>query len=125
VDQGIDTGPIQGIGWLEVDEARSLLWHVVNTYRPGIDLFLDMLAGLRRGVRPEPRAQDGAQRVYGSLPDAGQFQAFRQGGWRLYDPGEYKDLLNGFMPPGVTWAADAMAAKAGEGVGASCCCAHA
>ncbi len=125
VDEGIDTGPVQGIGWLEVDAGRSLLWHVVNTYRPGLDVFLDMLAGLRRGVRPEPRMQDGTQRIYGSLPDAGQFAAFRQQGYRLYDPREYTELLNGFVPGGVSLAVDAFAATTGEGVGAPCCCAHA
>jgi len=125
VDDGIDTGPVQGIGWLGVEPKHSLLWHVVNTYRPGLDLFLAMLDGLRRGVQPRPAVQDRSQRVYLSLPDAEQFATFWRRGFRLYDPKEYMELLNGFLPLGVSLGVDKLAAKAGEGMGTPCCCAHA
>lgn len=126
VDEGIDTGPVHGIGWLPVDRERSLLWHVVNTYGPGLDLFTALLPALRAG-KPvaEPMVQDRAQRVYLSLPDAEAFRLFWQRGFRLYDPKEYMELLNGFMPPGVSVPVDKMVKMAAEGVGAPCCCAHA
>lgn len=125
VDDGIDTGPVQGIGWLDVNPERSLLWHVVNTYRPGLDLFIDMLGGLRVGRQPTPLVQDRSQRVYGSLPDAEAFRLFWQRGFRLYDPKDYMELMNGFLPQGVSVAVDNLAQGAVEGVGAPCCCAHA
>lgn len=125
VDDGIDTGPVAGIGWLPVDGRRSLLWHVLKSYEPGLDLFLDMLKQIRRGREPRTWPQDSSQRVYGSLPDAAAFAAFRAKGFRLYDPGEYLDLLKGFLPLGVEGSADAIARMAGQGVGAPCCCAHA
>lgn len=125
VDDGIDTGPVVGIGWLPVDPARSLLWHVVQTYRPGLALFLDMLAGLRAGRQPKPVVQDRSQRVYGTLPDAGAFRTFWDRGFRLYDPKEYMNLVNGFLPPGISLPGGALATMSAEGVGASCYCAHA
>lgn len=124
VDDGIDTGPVVGIGWLPVDPKRSLLWHVLNTYRPGLDLFFELLDQLRVGRVPEPWVQDRSQRKYGSLPDAESFATFWAKGYRLYDPKEYMDILKAFMPAGGAMALGA-AIAAGEGVEAPCCCAHA
>lgn len=99
VDDGIDTGPVLGIGWLPVERERSLLWHVVNSYHPGIQLFLDMLAGLRVGREPRPVAQDVTQRHYVSMPPVEQFRAFHERGMRLYDPAEYMEIVRDFLPP--------------------------
>lgn len=131
VDAGIDTGPVVGIGWLPIRRDRSLLWHVVHTYRPGLGLFLTMLERLRAGGTIEPIHQDSRQRVYGGLPDAMAFRTFRAKGFRLFDHGEYLDIIAGFLPPGMA-VPDAVAASlAGRGgaeqeeVGASCCFARA
>ncbi|CAA7612702.1 formyl transferase [Magnetospirillum sp. UT-4] len=125
VDDGIDTGPVVGIGWLPVDPARSLLWHVVGTYGPGLDLLYGVMDGLRAGRPPELAEQDRTRRAYASLPDAQSFAAFRSRGLRLYDPKEYMDILNGFLPAGGAVEQAAVAGLVAEGMGASCCCAHA
>ncbi|MBC7906329.1 MAG: methionyl-tRNA formyltransferase [Rhodospirillaceae bacterium] len=125
IDEGIDTGPVQGIGWLKVDPARSLLWHVVNSYGPGVDVLIDMLAGIRQGRLPEPWVQDRSLRAYRSLPDAEQFAKFWETGFRLYDPREYMELLRRFLPPGLSAAVETMVPGAAEGVGTPCCCARA
>lgn len=133
IDDGIDTGPVAGIGWLPVRRDRSLLWHVANTYGPGIELFLDMLAGLRQGRAPALTEQDRSQRIYLSMPDAAQFEAFRRQGLRLGDMGEYLDIIGGFLPPGMalpaavsdTLGLGAPGRSKVEEVGAPCCCARA
>ncbi|MBR9971268.1 formyl transferase [Magnetospirillum sulfuroxidans] len=143
VDDGIDTGPVVGIGWLPVKPERSLLWHVLNTYQAGLDLFFTMLNGLRHGVVPRHLEQDRSQRVYGSLPGREAFDAFRAKGLRLFDPQDYKEILRGFVPTDGTVLEHVIAGAAlehdiagaasehdiagaavekGE---ASCCCAHA
>lgn len=99
VDEGIDTGPIVGIGWLPVRRDRSLLWHVVNTYGPGIDEFMTMLATIEAGGTVVETPQDLGQRVYRSMPDAATFAAFKAAGWQLYDPQTYQELLGRFLPP--------------------------
>ncbi len=101
VDAGIDTGPVVGIGWLPVQPERSLLWHVANAYAPGLELFYEMLAILRRGGTIHERGQDRSARRYGSLPDAQAFARFRAAGFRLYQPEEYAELLGGFLPTGL------------------------
>ncbi|MGE5504603.1 MAG: formyl transferase [Actinomycetota bacterium] len=126
VDAGIDTGPIVGIGWLPVDPARSLLWHVVNTYWGGLQKFVDMLDGLRGGRTVVPLvAQDFSQRVYGSLPSHEQFDVFYAKGFRLFDPQEYNEILAGFLKAGAEMPVGLPGfAPAGEG-GTPCCCARA
>lgn len=125
VDDGIDTGPVVGIGWLPVDPARSLLWHVLNTYNSGLDLFFDMLDRLRQGQAPVPLTQDRSQRVYGSLPNREAFDAFRARGFKLFDPDEYMDLVRGFSPAAGAGQLGGVAALAAEKTGASCCFARA
>jgi len=125
IDDGIDTGPIVGIGWLPVQRERSLLWHVVNTYRPGLSLFLDLLDGLRQGRAPAVIDQDRGQRLYQSMPDSAQFERFRAMGLRLGDRDDYLNIIGGFLPPGMAVPAAVDAAFAHEEVGAPCCCAHA
>lgn len=125
VDDGIDTGPVIGIGWLPIEASRSLLWHVVNTYGAGVEMFFHMLDGLRRGEAPQPKVQDVSQRVYGSLPDAEAFAAFRQKGLKLFDPDEYMEILRGFVPEHGIGHLQAVAGAASDKVRASCSCAHA
>lgn len=131
IDDGIDTGPVVGIGWLPVERRRSLLWHVVRAYQPGLDLFVTMLDGMRQGREPELRAQDSGLRVYVSMPDEAQFRAFHANGLRLSDPAEYQDIIRGFLPPdfdvpdAVLAALEPSTGAAFDKVGASCCCAHA
>lgn len=110
VDDGIDTGPVIDIGYLPVKPERSLLWHVVNTYRPGVEAFYRMLDGICVGKMPEPWVQDRSQRIYGSLPDQTAFDKFRKMGFRLYDPVEYLKMLQAFLPPGSTIPPSALAA---------------
>lgn len=120
VDKGIDTGPIVGIGYLPIERRRSLLWHVVNTYRPGLELFLGMLDGLRQGREPDCSAQDLGLRQYVSLPGAEPFADFRAKGLKLFDPGEYLDILSGFLPPDMAMPG-AVASAVANGRGDACC----
>lgn len=114
VDDGIDTGPVVGIGWLPVEPRRSLLWHVLATYKPGIDLFFQMLERMQAGLPVEEMVQDDSQRDYVSLPGEPAFETFRAKGFRLYDPKDYLDILTSFLPS----SGAGMAAALGGLVGA-------
>lgn len=124
VDKGIDTGPVVGIGYLPIERNRSLLWHVVNTYRPGLELFLSMLKGLRQGREPEYAPQDFSQRQYGSLPGAEPFAAFKAKGLKLFEPVEYLEILSGFLPPDMAMPSTVAAAVTNRR-GDACCSAPA
>ena len=115
VDSGIDSGPVIGIGELPIEPSRSLQWHVLNAYQPGIDLFLAMIAAWRRGDRPKPEVQDFNGRRYRSMPDAAAFAEFRARGFKLADPAEIGAILADFLPPGVALG------PVGDDGGAPCC----
>ncbi|MBI5164397.1 MAG: methionyl-tRNA formyltransferase [Magnetospirillum sp.] len=125
VDSGIDTGPVVGIGWLAVDRRHSLLWHVVNSYRPGLDLFVEMMARLEAGQPAIATAQDRSLRRYAGLPGSAAFAAFRAQGFRIWDGDEYAALLAGFLPPGLGRELAVAPPEAGKEWGAPCCCARA
>ena len=120
VDAGIDTGPIAGIGWLPVDRRRSLLWHVVHAYGPGLDLVTGLVASLNAGFEVITTVQEQAQRRYGTMPDAEDFSMFRQKGLRLYDPQEYSAILADFLPVGLHNTVAGLA-PVGEEQGGTCC----
>lgn len=122
IDRGIDTGPVMGIGWLPIQPSRSMLWHVVRTYGPGLDLFMDMFQALARGDVPQPQEQDRSQRIYASLPDAQAFDTFRARGLRLWDQAEYLEILKPFSPPHLADRHQIAVAAALHKLGAPCCC---
>lgn len=125
VDDGIDTGPVVDIGWLGVREDKSLLWHILKTYEPGIDRFFDMLDGILAGRDIVHHHQDHGRRVYASMPDAKAFEIFHAKGFRLFDPKEYMELMAGFVAPGLVPVLDALRDHAGLAAdkgGKRCCC---
>lgn len=98
VDAKIDTGPIIGVGWLPVEPHRGLLWHILNTYDPGIDLLVAALDIWEQGGEAPEHPQDFRTRAYRSMPDADAFAKFHRRGYRLYDPAHYTQLLKRFVP---------------------------
>lgn len=98
VDAKIDTGPIIGVGWLPVEPHRGLLWHILNTYDPGIDLLVAALQVWEQGGEVPEHPQDFRTRAYRSMPDAEAFAKFHRRGYRLYDPAHFAQLLKRFVP---------------------------
>lgn len=99
VDAGIDTGPLVAKRFVDVDRARSLIWHVCQVYLPGVDALLEVVGDLGRGRRPPGEAQDPTFRHYHRLPDRAAFERFRLAGWQLVDYADYEALLAGYRPP--------------------------
>lgn len=96
IDAGIDTGPIYGVDYLDVDASRSLFWHVSRLYPLGLARFLALLAALEGGAPVVLTPQDPALREYRGMPGAEDFAAFRAGGGLLVRPDDYLDCLAGF-----------------------------
>lgn len=99
-DEGIDTGPIVGIGALPFDPARSLEWYVMNLYPIGFRFALEAIAQCEQGLPIPATPQDPARRGYFSMPHADEFERLAALKVKLYDPMEYVECLSGFMPEG-------------------------
>ncbi|MCP4690647.1 MAG: methionyl-tRNA formyltransferase [Desulfobacterales bacterium] len=97
VDEGIDTGRAIGTGWLPIDYSKSMLWHSVNLYPLGIDLFIEILPKLEKGEPLSLVEQNEEGSAYYTFPTPGEFKTFKQKGFKLIDYNEYLEFLSGFQ----------------------------
>jgi methionyl-tRNA formyltransferase len=97
IDEGIDSGAIIGIGYLPANRRRSLLWHILRSYRPGIELCIELLARLERGEPVDAMPQDRTQRRYLRFPSSDDLTSLTRE-WPLFDFAEYAEILQRFLP---------------------------
>jgi methionyl-tRNA formyltransferase len=97
VDASIDTGDIIAQARIPVQRQRSLLWHVLALYAPGVALLTDALTRLASGdpVRGTPQPADGA---YYSAPNADEWDELLRRGWRVADPSDLYTALERYCP---------------------------
>jgi methionyl-tRNA formyltransferase len=89
-DATIDTGPIVATARAPVDRSRSLFWHVLSLYPPGMALVADALARLERGDALATHVQAGG--TYFTYPRPDEWDAFLRQGWRVADASDLRDL---------------------------------
>jgi methionyl-tRNA formyltransferase len=92
VDGTIDTGDVVGTRSIQVDRERSLLWHILALYPPGMELMSEAVQLLAAGAQPARRPQP-AGGEYFSYPSLDDWTRFLGRGWRISDP---SDLLETF-----------------------------
>lgn len=92
-DGTIDTGDVVGVRRVPVDRDRSLLWHILALYPPGIALMREAVGALAAGTQLERTRQAATEGRYFSYPSAGEWQEFIRRGWRIADAA---DLLDAF-----------------------------
>jgi methionyl-tRNA formyltransferase len=96
-DGTIDTGPVVGQARVGVDRERSLYWHVLSLYPPGIALMADALTRLAAGETLGGTTQTGG--AYYSYPRADEWSEFLRRGWRVADPSDFHALMRMYLPP--------------------------
>lgn len=82
-DGTIDTGGILGIARAPVDRARSLLWHVLSVYPPGIAMMADAVRALAAGTSLDAVPQSRAEGRYFTYPTADEWHEFGARGWAV------------------------------------------
>jgi len=94
-DGTIDTGPVVDYARVPVDRGRSLFWHVLSLYPPGIGLVADALGRLARGESLETREQTGG--TYFTYPRAEEWDEFQRRGWRVADPSDLAEVASRYV----------------------------
>ena len=94
-DGTIDTGPVVNTARAPVDRSRSLFWHVLSLYPPGIALLADALGRLERGEALATSVQAGG--TYFTYPTAEEWQEFLRRGWRVADPSDLRELTMRYL----------------------------
>ncbi len=92
-DSTIDTGDIIGIRTVTVRRDRSLLWHILALYPPGIALVSETIEGLARGRSPPRAAQTRCEGAYYSYPAAEDWAEFTRRGWRVVDASDILGMV--------------------------------
>ena len=95
-DGTIDTGPVVGMARVPVERGRSLVWHVLALYPPGIALVANALTRLARGETLATHNQTGG--TYYSYPTAVDWDEFLRRGWRVADPSDLHEVASRYMP---------------------------
>ena len=96
-DQAIDTGPVVATARVPVVPGRSLLWHILSLYPPGVALMTAALERLADGgeLPVTPQASGGA---YYSRPTAKEWTAFTAAGLRAVDARDLEAIVRLFTP---------------------------
>jgi methionyl-tRNA formyltransferase len=87
-DDTIDTGPIVETTSVLVVPGRSLLWHVLELYRPGVAMLVAALNRLEAGVALRSTPQPTTAGAYYSSPSADEWAEFTRNGWSVAHPSD-------------------------------------
>lgn len=98
-DATIDTGDVVQISRIAVDSRRSLLWHVLALYPPGIDMVSAALDRLANGEMLQTTAQPATSGSYYSYPTAEEWDTFAQRGWHVAQIQDVLDVLQRYFNP--------------------------
>jgi hypothetical protein len=108
VDDGIDTGPIYAVGYLNAEPEKSVFGQIAQLYELGLANLVKLLSDISEGRKPALQVQDPAAFRYFRLPDAAAFEQLRARGVELVSYEIYSDLLKQFVPPEIYPAAESV-----------------
>ncbi len=92
-DGTIDTGDQVAVRTIAVDRARSLLWHILALYPPGMALMSGAVEMLAAGATPARLPAPTSAGAYYSYPTAEDWAEFARRGWRVADPSDLADTM--------------------------------
>lgn len=91
IDNGIDTGNVIAIDYLEGDKEKAVFDYYIELYLLGVSRLLTLLDPIHRGEEIEGRVQDGGG--YNSSPGVEDFINFRREGFKMFDYANYIDII--------------------------------
>jgi methionyl-tRNA formyltransferase len=94
----IDAGAIIEMPRVTVDRTRSLLWHILALYAPGMDAMARAVLALEDGRALPSAPQAPGEGAYYSFPTDGDVARFTADGWRLFGRDDVEALLERFAP---------------------------
>ncbi|MDO8694304.1 MAG: formyltransferase family protein [Sheuella sp.] len=101
VDDGIDTGPIYAVSYLDAHPEKSVFGHIAELYGLGLVNMMRLLGELSNGRTPALQVQDPAAFRYFRLPDAAAFTDLRARGVEPVSYEVYGELIRKFIPAAI------------------------
>jgi hypothetical protein len=99
VDEGIDTGKIYSVSYLEVKPERSIFGHIAQLYELGMVSLLRLLEELERGNTIKLETQDPTLFRYYRLPEQDVFTELERRGIEVVSYRVYSDFILQFVAP--------------------------
>jgi methionyl-tRNA formyltransferase len=99
VDEGIDTGAIYSVSYLEFRPEQSIFGHIASLYEAGLLNVLRLLEELEQGEVIKLEAQDIQFFRYYHLPEQEVFAELERRGINVVSYPVYSDFISQFIPP--------------------------
>jgi len=95
----IDQGPVIAEARINVERERSLFWHILQLYPPGVAMISRAIECLSAGNPLPVRAPAAEQDAYYSFPDDADLAQFTAQGWRLFDREDISEIAQRYRAP--------------------------
>jgi len=102
VDEGIDTGAVYRVSYLEAKPEQSVFAHIAPLYELGLNNLLELLADIALGKTPEIHMQDKNNFRYFQMPDESTFVELRHKGLNAVSYDVYSEFIQQFVPTSLT-----------------------
>ena len=99
VDEGIDTGAVYSVSYLEFRPKQSIFGHIASLYELGLLNVLRLLEELEQGDVVKLAAQDNQLFRYYRLPEQEVFAELERRGINVVSYPVYSDFISQFVPP--------------------------
>jgi len=101
VDEGIDTGAVYRVSYLEAKPKQSVFAHIAPLYELGLKNLLDLLADIAQGQTPQTHVQDKNDFRYFQMPDETTFLELQHKGIQAVSYEDYSAFIQQFVPSSI------------------------
>ena len=98
VDDGIDTGAIYSVSYLDATPEKSVFAHIAPLYELGLTSLIQLIDELNQGKDPQIKVQDSMGFRYYRLPDESAFVELERLGVKPVSYEFYSDFIKQFLP---------------------------
>lgn len=96
-NSGIDTGEIITVPKLQVNQSKSLFWHIVNLYPLGSQSIIEAINTISEGKELVTMPQNLKEGNYFSVPIQDDFEVLKRKGIVTISKNDYIDILKQFV----------------------------
>ena len=101
-NSGIDTGEIIKITKINVQQKKSLFWHIVQLYPLGADLLINSIKAIKNKKTLKSYKQNLTEGSYFSLPSTRDFKEIKSLGMEIISAEDYQEIITTYLLPNLS-----------------------
>jgi methionyl-tRNA formyltransferase len=102
VDEGIDTGAVYNVSYLEAKPEHSVFAHIAPLYELGLKNLIELLSVMALGQTPQIQVQNKNDFRYFQMPDESTFLELQHKGIQTVSYDIYSEFIQQFVPTSLT-----------------------